>query len=318
MEEENTIELIDLLRVVWRWRWFIIIFTIACIVVTGIISFSMPKIYGVSMVIEPHIVGIDSKGKVIYFGSALNIKSKIDSKVYNSKILEKLNADPKKLKLKFKTILPKKSNVLKIRLESKDVNRGIQILSALFHELVEENQNLIDLKKSTLDQQIDMNKRMLDVRASEKSHLEKEITMVKADMKRLIDGRSLFTNKGENVDRLSLFIYSNIIRQNTAQYNSLKRELNNLILNIEKMKSEIEILENKKRSIQSIKLIQPAQSSIYPIKPKKKLNVILAFVAGLFISIFLVFFLEYIKKMKDYPESSITPGQAPSVKNQEK
>ncbi len=38
MEEEDTIELIDLLRVVWKWKWFIIIFTLICAIGAGVIS----------------------------------------------------------------------------------------------------------------------------------------------------------------------------------------------------------------------------------------------------------------------------------------
>ncbi len=82
------------------------------------------------------------------------------------------------------------------------------------------------------------------------------------------------------------------------------------------MKSEIETLAIKRQSIENIKLIQPPQSSIYPIKPKKKLNVMLAFVIGLMFSIFLAFFLEYLQKMRITPQSSSTLGQTPSVKNQ--
>jgi uncharacterized protein involved in exopolysaccharide biosynthesis len=37
----------------------------------------------------------------------------------------------------------------------------------------------------------------------------------------------------------------------------------------------------------------------YPAKPKKKLIVIVAFITGLILSIFLVFFLEFIKGFKE-------------------
>ena len=37
----------------------------------------------------------------------------------------------------------------------------------------------------------------------------------------------------------------------------------------------------------------------YPVKPKKKLIVIVAFITGLILSIFLVFFLEFISKSKE-------------------
>ena len=41
----------------------------------------------------------------------------------------------------------------------------------------------------------------------------------------------------------------------------------------------------------------------YPVKPKKKLIVVVAFVTGLILSIFLVFFMEFIKNGKNEEES---------------
>ena len=318
MEEEDTIELIDLLRVVWKWKWVIIISTLACAIAAGIISFSMPKIYKVSMLIEPGIIDIDPSGRPIFLDSISNIKSKIDSRAYNSKIYKRLNANPKKLNLKFKTIQPRNSNTLTISLEANDTNKSIQALSVLFHELVGEYQHYIDSRKSNLDQKIAMNERQLNVGTGEKKHLEKEITTVKANTNSLIEQRNMLISKGgNNPDKLSLLIYTNIIQQNMAQYNNLNKQLANLMAKIERMKSEMEMLKIKKQSIENIKLIQPAQSSIYPIKPKKKLNVMLAFVIGFFISIFLAFFLEYLQKMRIQPHSSTTTAQTPSVKNQE-
>jgi len=299
MEEEDTIELIDLLRVVWKWKWMIIIFTLVCALIAAIVSFAMPRVYEVSVIIEPGVIDIDPNGKFIYLDSASNIKSKIDSQAYNSKIYKRLNADPKKLNLKFKTIQPRNSNTLKISLEANDTSKSIQALSTLFHELVKEYQHYIDSRKSELDQKIAMNKRQLNVSAGEKKYLEKEITTMKANTNRIIEERNMLLKKGcSDPDKLSLLIYTNIIQQNMAHNNDLNKQLGELMAKIEEMKSEMETFKIKKNSIASIRLLQPPQSSIYPIKPKKKLNVMLAFVIGFFISIFLAFFLEYIQKMK--------------------
>lgn len=319
MEEEDTIELIDYLRVVWKWKWVIVIFTIACAIAAAIISFSMPMIYEVSAIIEPGVVDIDPSGRFIYLDSPSNIKSKIDSHAYNRKICERLNADAKKLNLKFKTVQPRNSNTLKISLEANDTNRSIQALSLLFHELVGEYQHYIDSRKSELDQKIAMNRCQLNVSAGEKKYLEKEITTMKANTNRIIEERNMLLKKGgSDPDKLSLLIYTNIIQQNMAHNNDLNKRLGELMAKIEEMKSEIETFKIKKNSIENIRLIQPPQSSIYPIKPKKKLNIALAFVVGLFISVFLAFFTEYLQKAKSYPATPTTTTQEKrSVKNEE-
>lgn len=299
MEEEDTIELIDLLRVLWKWKWFIIIFTLACAIVAGVISLKMPRIYEVSMIIEPGVINLDPDGRPIYFDSPLNIKSKIDSQAYNRKISNRLNTDPKKLNLTFKTVHPSNSNILKISLEENDPSKGIQTLSTLFQALLGEYQHYIDSRRSKLNQEIVMRERKLNISADEKKYLEKEITTMKANANRIINERNMLIKKeGNNPDKLALLIYTNIIQQNMAHYNDLNKQLGKLMTEVEEIKSEMQTLKIKMQSIENIKLIQPLQSSIYPIKPKKKLNVMLAFVVGLFLSIFLAFFLKYLHKMR--------------------
>lgn len=303
MEKEDSIELIDLLRVLWKWKWFIIMFTLACAIVAGIISFSMQKIYEVSMVIEPGVIDIGPDGKFIYLDSSLNIKSKIDAQAYNNNIFKALNITPEEMELKFRTNQPENSNTIKISFEANDSNKGIQALSALFHELAKEYQHYVDSRKSELEQKIAMNRRTLNHGASEKKHLEEEINKVKANTDEIIEERRALINQGRNnEDSLSLLIYTNIVQQNMAYYNNLIRQLGKLMTKIEEIKSEIETLSIKKESIENIKLIQAPQSSFYPIKPKKIPNIALAFVIGSIVSIILAFFLEYLKKMRSVSE----------------
>lgn len=303
MEKEDSIELIDLLRVFWKWKWFIIMFTLVCAIVVGIISFSMQKIYDVSMVIEPGVIDMAPDGKFIYLDSSLNIKSKIDSQAYNNNIFKALNITPEEMELKLRTNQPENSNTIKISFEVNDANKGIQALSALFHALAKEYQHYVDSRKSELEQKIAMNRRTLNHGINEKEYLEEEINKLKANTDEIIDERGALISKGiNNEDRLSLLIYSNIIQQNMGYYNDLGRELGKLMAELEKIKSEIETLSIKRKSVENIKLIQAPQSSFFPIKPKKVSNIALAFVIGSIVSIILAFFLEYLQRMRSVAE----------------
>jgi uncharacterized protein involved in exopolysaccharide biosynthesis len=61
---------------------------------------------------------------------------------------------------------------------------------------------------------------------------------------------------------------------------------------------EIKILEYKKDNIQNIQILKPPMTNRDPIKPNKRLIVILAAMVGLFMMVFLSFLLEYISKNK--------------------
>ena len=168
-----------------------------------------------------------------------------------------------------------------------------------------EYQNFVDLRKTELDQKINLNKRRLELQLFERENLEKEMASMNADTNRMSgELNNMVVKEGSNADKLSLLIYTNIIQQKLSHYNVLNQHLINLKTLFESIRSEIELLETKKRDIENIKLIQSPVGSIYPIKPKRKVSVATALIAGFLFSIFLSFFIEYIQKMKRHPESS--------------
>ncbi len=59
---------------------------------------------------------------------------------------------------------------------------------------------------------------------------------------------------------------------------------------------EIKSLETQKNSVQNIQILKPPTNELNPIKPKKKLIVMLATFIGIFMMVFLSFFIEYITK----------------------
>jgi len=68
--------------------------------------------------------------------------------------------------------------------------------------------------------------------------------------------------------------------------------------NIKQLFEDIKDLQFKMQNIQNVQILQPPISSHFPIKPRKKRNVILAAVAGVFMMLFVAFFLEYLSKHK--------------------
>jgi len=72
-----------------------------------------------------------------------------------------------------------------------------------------------------------------------------------------------------------------------------------------KFRSEIESLRRDRDNITGIIVRQPRTASLLPMKYKAKRNAILAGAVGFFFSIFLAFFIEYIKneiQKMSYPD----------------
>ena len=396
---EDEIELIDLLRVIWKWKYLIIGGTIVCALAAAIISFAMPKIYSVDMIIEPGILNIISDGgeaKRIYIDSPQNIKALIDVGSFENQIIKLLgkvsknNDFPKTIK--FKTSIPKESNALKVSYETYNIEQGLLILTYLNKLLSEKYSQLItyykkDLYSKIMQKETTLSKisaKILKVKndistaqsktdtvvkqktnkiATIKSGVEAKKNQIRNSQKRikdvqleivritkntdfLIEERNrLLASEKRETNILSSVIYINTIQQNIAYSNNLKNEINNgnnqIIrdqADIERLENEvsdldvqkenlikqtkyqistlksqindlesqrkytseeIKILEFQKDNVQNIQILKPPANYPDPIKPKKKLIVILATFIGVFMMLFLSFFLEYISKIKE-------------------
>lgn len=325
---EDEIDLADYLRILWKWKRLIIFGTLICGFVAGIVSFLMPKIYEVSSVIEPGIIGFNKEGSFIYIDSPVNMKEKIEKGAYNRKIQEALHLDPK-VEIKFKATIGREAKVIKItsQWEEKDINIGIKATQKLLEFLGDDYGGIVENKRNDYDKQIKLQMSRIKVLEERiklleaicenikhrKEELVKEIEGVRENTKEIIQQRNEILKK-ENLNKeLSLLLYSSTIQQNIAYFNQLNDQLYDLssrekeIENkIEKLRKDIDniniqinLLDREKELISGIRVIQEPQASLHPIKPKKVLNISISLILGLFSMIFLAFFLEYFRGNKN-------------------
>lgn len=132
---EDEIELIDYLRVMWKWKWLIIGGTLLCILAVAIYGSTRPvvKMYKVSALIE-----IDPKAKLDPIDK---IKSMIEYGIFNQQVLNNLSnrqgvsrSEP----FVFKVSIPKGLNILDIAYETPNVDLGKVVLNSLIKQLKQE------------------------------------------------------------------------------------------------------------------------------------------------------------------------------------
>lgn len=97
----------------------------------------------------------------------------------------------------------------------------------------------------------------------------------------------------------------NQISQTNTEKQIIMTEINTIMNEIEKIKnrintaqSEIKLMGDKKLRIDYAQLVKEPTASLYPVSPRKKINVAIAGILGLFMFTMLAFFLEYIEKQK--------------------
>ena len=325
---DEKIELIEVLRVIWKWKYLILIGTVAFALTMGIYSLSMAKIYSIEMVLKPGILKIGSAGEIIYIDTPDNIKALIDSGTFNTKIvrylMEKIIIN-EPTTLRIKVILPENSNTIKVSYESEDIELGTAILDQLRQSLLNEYSNLVQYYDKELEKDLRLKNAAIENNKNFKlsyeinvSKIEKRIQELKSEIESLQTSTAYLTKErdkflstfGDEDNILTALLYSNTIQQNLGLSNSFKSEVNTYELQKERELQKISELENriqallteianlefKKAHIQNIQILQPPISSVDPVKPKIKLNIMIAVVVGFLLMFILAFFFEYLLK----------------------
>ena len=326
---EDEIELIDLLRVLWKWKWMIIMITFVCMVAAGVFSFMIPKIYEVSMSIGPGVIDIKANGNPVYLDSTANIKAKIESGIYNSRILKNLNIDPRETQVKFKAANPKGTNLINISSEwtQDQMATGIKALEQLLIELSHDYEDIVQAKTEVIDKeilfklsdiqgkknQIEFKQAALKNIKAWENQLNRKLMTLNDDTKKIKQQRDKILEGKTGEDSILSLFYLTSVQQNMVNFNQLNYQLNELTSKENEMSSEVEQLKQdindinteinklniKKSYIENIKLMSKPEASTFPIKPKKELNIALAGVVGFMLAVFMAFFAEYIRKSKE-------------------
>lgn len=323
--EEKEIELIDLLNVIWKRKWIIIIPTFFFVIAAGIFSMISAPTWEVDAIIKPSRFFVQTVGgrfEEVVVVDPEQIASQINRDSYNSLIASELNLDVREFpKLRAENL--RNTRLVRISLREKDVEKAKLILNSLLMRLNKELEEA-DIETKEIDSQIKSKARVekeikilqnkLNITEQREKEIENEMSDVWQRIESLEEERRLsLENKNRSeTENLELFLYSNEIQESLRYYNTLNEILSgkriteaDLMLEIEEKEGKREILEsiidesNKKIERNKFsQLIKEPTSSMNPVFPKKKLIVMIAGLIGLMTFTILAFFIEYIKKQK--------------------
>ena len=175
---------------------------------------------------------------------------------------------------------------------------------------------LVDVKNRREIKIKNIESHITNIQNEELSFLNKKIDLTKKDLKSSNDELIKLTenlNESKNED-LAFRTLALIQKKDALRYRS---DSNIRLIDLENTKNSLETskinnLIEKKTLLQSMllpynykntQIIGDILTSDHPIKPKKKLIVIVAFITGLMLSVFLAFFLEFIGGMKREEDS---------------
>ena len=286
--QEEEIDLREYINVLLKRKGIIILIFLIAVITAAIISyFALPPIYrsstvfGVAQIDGQPVINITdtvfSVAKVdgqpiIDITEALEI---IKSNVVLDEVINLMSLEEttEQLKPQVNTEGLKDTNFIKVTVEADTPEKAKSLVENIVKVFIEQHQDEYKEKVKLIEDRL----KILELQVAE---FEKNIQEIEKTKKKIAASEEL--SEGERQFQTSLLLNSSVT----------ERELYN------DLTEQIKVLQLSLKDCQDFKIINYAQLPATPIKPNKKLNIAIAGVLGLFVGIFVAFFLEFWQKEK--------------------
>jgi LPS O-antigen subunit length determinant protein (WzzB/FepE family) len=286
---ENEVELMDYLTVIWKRKWLIIGGTIILVSAAIIATFIIPPIWEVDAIMVPSNFFVQTEQGTfseVVVVDPRQIASQINQGSYNSIIAIELNLDPKKLtNLEAENL--RATKLVRFWLKEHDEQQAKSILNMLFNLLKEDLDRRIEVEIKGIDTKIANNENQVKQKNFDIISNEIEIAKIKQEIlsaktkqkiseerfnkiieelkgvKERIDEiekqhKSALAEEKEGIEALGLLLYSNEIQQNLRYYDTLDEKLSaekiikeNLNLLAKEKEQEIKQLNNQSEKLKT-------------------------------------------------------------------
>ncbi|RBQ30949.1 hypothetical protein CRU92_09635 [Arcobacter sp. FW59] len=306
--QENEIDLRELFKTIWNKKIFIVIFT-SIITILSIIYVSLKTpIYQVTALVEIGTYKTEAN-QDITIDNVDNLSKKLSTIFID---LRK-NIVDKEFEITKITTLKGMKNFIEISSEASSNTDAIEGLNEVIEYIRSEHTKLLDDVKEK--NEFDLKNISLSIKNIEDDKLvniEKKIELYQQNILNLEEQMLLVNKTLENMNKLDPSIsalklmekrdISNAIISNKSNLYDLIEKKENLInVEINKLLDRKKILENLSlpHNLKNSEVVGSVLVNEYPIKPKKRLFVTVAFVTGLTLSIFLVFFIQFVNNIRE-------------------
>lgn len=298
--QEDEIDLKELFITIWKRKLFIISFTFVVTLCAGIYAYTKTPIYEVKSIIE---IGFIDK-QLIEEPSILEQKLNVLFSVHDKTI----NNDPEKGIISSISQMKAVKNFFEVKTEA--VSNEIAI--AKNKEILEYTQKLYEAKinqyQTIVNNDISNTEDEINFLKNEKiKMLAEKVEASKANLEKYNKEISSLYKLNTN-DKISSMIvsvqmvnYQNLIEnaQNVLKVSSL--EIEQILKDtIPKLQQKKEIIKFKisEQNLTNTRLIGDYITDKYPSKPKKLLIIVVSFVTGFILSIFIVFFMQFANNFR--------------------
>ena len=264
--EEKEVDLRDYLNMVRkRWKIIFVIFLVS-IITSGVVSFLLPETYEASAMLR---IGRMRDRLLEEPSTVIEI---FKTKPMLEKVAEELNVPPTQGKLRelaSKIKMKEKSGLLEIKGKGETPEETMRLVNGVTAVILNRHGQIFEQGKLILDEYLASGKKRLFEMEKEIGILQKKIDKLEATSS---EAQAMLARG-----------YMDTLEKSRARYEQIQVELR------EKK------MEESYRTV-STELVIPPRTPEYPTGPKKKQNVLIAGILGLFIGVVCAAIVEYFKK----------------------
>ena len=300
--QEDEIDLKELFITIWKRKIFIVLFTFFVTLLAIIYAYNKTPIYEVKSYIELGFID----NKIIEEPAILEQKLKvvfgIDNNMMNNNPEEGIISSISQTK-NIKNFLEIKTEAISNEIAIAKNKEVLTYTQNLYNPKIENSKSLINNEILNIERQIDFfeNEKIKMLNESiilSNSNLEKYNKEITELYKSNINTNDKTSSMIASVQIIN---YQNLIINLQNQINSIEIEKQQIIKNIlPKMKASLDEIKFKlsEQNISNTRLVGDYIVNEYPSKPKKLLIIVVSFITGFILSIFIVFFMQFANNFR--------------------
>lgn len=305
--QDDEIDLKELFKTIWSYKKFILIFTFIVTVLSIIYVSLKTPVYEVTALVEVGSYKTES-GQDIIIDNADNLSKKLTTIFID---LRK-NVENKDFEITKIVTVKGMKNFIEISSEASSNTQAIEGLNEVIEHIKSEHTKLLDDVKEKNEFQLkNISLLIKNIEDDQLVNIEKKIELYNQNIVSLEQQMTSVTETLKNINKLDPSISALKLMEKRDISNAIISNKSNLYDLIEKKENlvnvEINKLLDRKKILETLSLPHNLKNSEvvgsilvneYPIKPKKSLIVVVSFVTGFILSIFLVFFVQFINNMR--------------------
>ncbi|MEW6551031.1 MAG: Wzz/FepE/Etk N-terminal domain-containing protein [Campylobacterota bacterium] len=306
--QEDEIDLKELFKTLWDNKKFITIFTSVVTLASILYALVVTPMYEVRALVEIGNYKLDNNNTVV-LDNAPQLEKKLSTIFID---MLKSNRD-KEYIISAITVPKGMTNFLEIKSEAKSNDEAIKGIDKVLAFVQEEHQKTLDDVKQKREFELhNIDLQIADIKEKKVNLLDKKIDLQKQNLEDLQKQLKLVDSNLQNIQSLNPSLaalkliekkdISSSIISISSQLFDMENQRDDLlttaIYKLEESKKFIEVLLLP-HNYKNTQIVGDIIVNKSPIKPKKSLIVVVAFVSGFILSIFLVFFIQFIRNFKE-------------------